>query len=169
MSDPKPVAHAARADGRTVRVPPRWFVTRAWAVHRNIHRLTGGHLGLWRPRSRSWGTMRLTTIGRRTGHDRSVILAYIEDGSDLVTLAMNGWGEGDPAWWLNLQAHPQVLVETRDGVRAVTAREVSGAEHSRLWDRWREVEQSLDAHASRRSTPTSLVILSPRTPAVVPD
>jgi len=48
--------------------------------------------------------MRLTTTGRRSGQNRSVILGYIEDGPKLVTLAMNGWGEGEPAWWLNLQA-----------------------------------------------------------------
>ena len=41
--------------------------------------------------------MRLTTIGRRSGQERSVILGYIEDGPNLVTLAMNGWGEGEPA------------------------------------------------------------------------
>jgi hypothetical protein len=41
--------------------------------------------------------MRLTTIGRRTGKVRPVILGYHEDGSNLVTLAMNGWAEAEPA------------------------------------------------------------------------
>ena len=41
-----------------------------------------------------------------------MILGYFEDGPNLVTLAMNGWGEGEPAWWLNLQAHPQARVQT---------------------------------------------------------
>jgi hypothetical protein len=27
-------------------------------------------------------------------------LGYVEDGDNLVTLAMNGWGDADP-WWLN--------------------------------------------------------------------
>lgn len=153
-----------RSAGKVV-LPPRWFVTRAWAVHRNIHRATGGHVGLWRPRRNGWGTLRLTTIGRRTGQDRSVILGYLEDGSDLVTLAMNGWGEGGPAWWLNLQAHPDVIVETRDGVRAVTGRAAVGAELTRLWERWSEVEKDLDSYAALRSTPTTVVILSPRTAA----
>jgi hypothetical protein len=46
-------------------------------------------------------------------HDRpakrrapSVILGYYEDGPNLVSMAMNGWGAAEPAWWLNLQAHP---------------------------------------------------------------
>ena len=39
------------------------------------------------------------------------ILGYFEDGPNLVTLAMNGWGAPEPAWWLNLQARPDTVVE----------------------------------------------------------
>jgi hypothetical protein len=53
-------------------------------------------VGLWRPKGTRWGTMRLTTTGRRTGRARSVILGYFEDGPNLVTLAMNGWADGEP-------------------------------------------------------------------------
>src|SRR5262245_1180849 len=42
--------------------------------------------------------------------ERSVILGYVEDGPNLVTMAMNGWADGEPAWWLNLQAHPDATV-----------------------------------------------------------
>ena len=92
------------------RVPPRWFVRLAWYTHRGLYRVTGGRLGLWRPKGNRWGTLRLTTTGRRTGQERSVILGYIEDGPNLVTMAMNGWAEEEPAWWLNLQAHPAASV-----------------------------------------------------------
>lgn len=106
--------------------------------------------------------MRLTTIGRRSGQERSVILGYVEDGADLVTLAMNGWGEGEPAWWLNLQADPQAVVQLQDGTREVVAHAASGAERARLWERWRSLEENLDAYAGRRSTPTAVVVLAPR-------
>jgi hypothetical protein len=46
----------------------------------------------------------------RSGRQRSVIVGYLEDGPDLVVLAMNGWDEGHPAWWLNLEAHPDAVV-----------------------------------------------------------
>ncbi len=49
-----------------------------------------------------------------------MILGYIEAGPNLVTLAMNGWGEGEPAWWLNLQAHPQARVQLTDGTHPPT-------------------------------------------------
>jgi deazaflavin-dependent oxidoreductase (nitroreductase family) len=92
--------------------------------------------------------MRLTTIGRRTGRERSAILGYYEDGPNLVTLAMNGWAEGEPAWWLNLQAHPDASV-------------AEGDERSRLWARWRDVGTDVDAYATRRSSETAVVILAP--------
>jgi len=56
--------------------------------------------------------MRLTTTGRRTGQEGSVILGYVEDGPNLVTMAMNGWADGEPAWWLNLQA-PESLASNK--------------------------------------------------------
>ncbi len=147
----------------TVRVPPRWFVHIAWRVHRGLYRLTAGRFGLWQPRGTSrWGTMRLTTIGRRTGSERNVILGYFEDGPNLVTLAMNGWGDGDPAWWLNLQANPNGAVTLADNVRPMTGRVAHGDERERLWARWREFEANLDAYASLRSTETAVVVLEPR-------
>jgi deazaflavin-dependent oxidoreductase (nitroreductase family) len=144
------------------RLPPRWFIRLAWFTHRRVYRLTGGRLGLWRPKRKGWGAMRLTTIGRRTGQERSVMVGYFEDGPNLVTMAMNGWGEGEPAWWLNLQAHPEVHVDMPDGPRRVTGRAALGEERERLWAKWREIDKNLDAYAARRPTATAVVILEPR-------
>ena len=109
--------------------------------------------------------MRLVTLGRRSGKQRGVILAYFEDGPNLVTLAMNGWGEGEPAWWLNLLAHPDATVDTPDGTNRVRARAAEGAERERLWARCREYSpnsNNLDAYAARRSSRTAVVVLEPR-------
>jgi deazaflavin-dependent oxidoreductase (nitroreductase family) len=143
-------------------LPPRWFIRFAWFAHRRIYRLTGGRLGLWRPKPDGWGTLRLTTTGRRTGQERSVMVGYFEDGPNLVTMAMNGWGEGEPAWWLNLQAQPDVSVELKDGPRLVTGRAAEGDERDRLWARWRKIDKNLDGYAARRSGETAVVILEPR-------
>ncbi len=152
------------SDTRTSRspwLPPRWFIRFAWSVHRGLYRVTGGRLGLWPPKPGRWGALRLTTTGRRSGRPRSVILGYIEDGPNLVTMAMNGWGDGEPAWWLNLLTHPDAEVELADGRRPVTGRAAVGAEHDRLWERWREMDAHLDAYAARRSSPTAVVIFEP--------
>jgi hypothetical protein len=92
---------------RTPKLPPRWFIRIAWAAHRSLYRLTGGRRGLWRPKPNGWGAMRLKTIGRHSGKERVAILGYYEDGPNLVTMAMNGWGAREPAWWLNLRSHPE--------------------------------------------------------------
>jgi deazaflavin-dependent oxidoreductase (nitroreductase family) len=151
---------------RTKRLPPRWFVVAFWHVHRRIVRATGGRRGLWPPRRDKWGALRLTTTGRRSGEPRSVILGYFEDGPNLVSMAMNGWGAAEPAWWLNLQAHPRAVVELAGGTRReVVGRAAGGAERERLWERWRELDEGLDGYAARRPQETAVVVLEPRFPA----
>ena len=144
------------------RLPPRWFIRLFWSAHRRVYVLTGGRVGLWRPKPKGWGVMRLTTVGRRSGLDRSVMVGYFEDGSNLVTMAMNGWGEGEPAWWLNLQAHPEARADLVGGARLVRGRAARGEERARLWSRWREIDRNLDAYAARRSMETAVVVLEPR-------
>ena len=90
--------------------PPAWFVHVAWRVHRALYKLSGGRFLWTTSNKRGWGALRLTVIGRKSGQERSVILGYLEDGPNLVVLAMNGWDEGHPAWWLNLEAHPDAVV-----------------------------------------------------------
>jgi F420H(2)-dependent quinone reductase len=153
MADPKP------------RLPPRWFIRSFWAAHRSVYRWTGGRLGLWRPKPGRWGTLWLTTVGRRTKRERTVILGYFEDGPNLVTMAMNGWGDPEPAWWLNLQSHPEVTADVGDGPRAVTGRAAQGEERERLWARWRQIDKNLEGYAARRSRETAVVVLEPRPPS----
>ena len=144
-------------------LPPRWFIRAAWAAHRVIYRVSGGRRGLRPPSPRTFGTLRIHTIGRRSGAARTAILGYFEDGPNLFTLAMNGWGEPEPAWWLNLQAHPDATIDLRDGSRPIWARAATGDERTRLWDEMRRRQPSLDAYAARRPGETAVVVFEPRT------
>jgi deazaflavin-dependent oxidoreductase (nitroreductase family) len=147
------------------RLPPRWFIRLAWVVHKAIYRFTGGRRGLRVPTPGRFGLMRLSTVGRRSGKERAVILGYYEDGPNLVTLAMNGWGEGEPAWWLNLRARSDAAVTLKTGARPVRARAALGAERQRLWEGFRAYSGwggDLDAHARLRPTDTAVVVLEPR-------
>ena len=138
----------------------------AWILHRALLRFSGGRVGLSRPVvGTKFGMMRLTTVGRRSGQPRSAIVGYFEDGPNLVTLAMNGWAQAEPAWWLNLQAQPDTVVELKDGRRAVRGRAAEGEERDRLWARWREFSDDYDAWAAMRSVETAVVVLEPRTAA----
>jgi hypothetical protein len=92
-----------------------------------------------------------------------VILGYYEDGPNLISMAMNGWGAAEPAWWLNLQAHPEAVAELAGGIRReVLGRAAVGQEREQLWQRWRELEGNLDGYAARRPHETAVVVLEPR-------
>jgi len=147
---------------RPASLQPRWFIRAFWVGQRALYAVTGSRLGLRRATGTRWGMMRLRTIGRRSGEERKAILGYFEDGADLVTMAMNGWADPEPAWWLNLQAHPDVTVDLPGGSRAVHGRAANEDERPRLWARWAEYDMDLDAFAARRSRETAVVILSPR-------
>ncbi|WP_064440288.1 nitroreductase/quinone reductase family protein [Hoyosella altamirensis] len=144
------------------KVPPRWFIRSAWVVHRALYRFSRGRFGLRRPRPDRWGMMRLTTTGRRTGQERHVILAYFEDGPNIITMAMNGWAAAEPAWWLNLKAHPDAIAQLPGQRRTVSVRAAEGEERERLWARWREFGDDIDGYAKLRQNQTAVVVLEPR-------
>jgi F420H(2)-dependent quinone reductase len=146
----------------TPRLPPRWFIRLAWSVHRGVYRSSAAGSDCGDHARNGWGTLRLATTGRRTGRQRSVIIGYFEDGPNLVSLAMNGWGEGEPAWWLDLPRHPYATVDMVDGRRLVRVHAATGDERSRLWARWREIDTNLDAYAALRPSQTAVVVLEPK-------
>lgn len=149
-------------DTKPPKLPPAWFKHLFWRVHRFLYRLAGGRV-LWTPNNRrGWGAMHLTTIGRKSGHQRSVIIGYIDDGSTPVVLAMNGWDAGQPAWWLNLDADPHAVILLKgQPEHSVRARRVDGEERDRLWQLWTEVDEGLDAYADPRSADTPVIVFEP--------
>jgi deazaflavin-dependent oxidoreductase (nitroreductase family) len=143
---------------------PRWLVRTIWIVHRAAYSLTRGRFGLRPATSSQWGMLRLTTVGRRSGQRRVAIVGFIEDGRNIVSPAMNGWADPEPAWWLNLQANHNATVELPDGSsRAVTARATTGDERARLWAKFLDLQSSAftDASAALRSRETAIVVLEP--------
>lgn len=146
----------------TPKRPPAWFVHGAWRVHRALYKFSGGRFLWTTSNKRGWGALRLTTVGRKSGQERSVIVGYLEDGPNLVLVAMNGWDEGHPAWWLNLKAHPEAIVRLpNEEPRSVRAHEVDGEERDRLWRRWAAVQQDYEVFAGQRSTETPVIVLEP--------
>ena len=143
---------------------PRWLVRTIWLVHRAVYRITGGRVGLRTANDHRWGMLRLTTVGRRTGRERVAIVGFISDGANVVTPAMNGWADPEPAWWLNLQANPDATVELPEGRRNVRARAAVGEERDRLWASFVALGSAAfnDANAALRSRETALVVLEPR-------
>ena len=143
-------------------LPPRWFIRAAWLVHRALYRLSGGRFGLRKPTPKTFGMMTLHTTGRKSGTKRTAILGYYEDGPNLYTLAMNGWGAPEPAWWLNLQANPNATLELPEGKREVIGRAATGDERQRLWSTMAQKDPNLDVWAERRPKETAVVVFEPR-------
>ncbi|MFG1603641.1 nitroreductase/quinone reductase family protein [Actinoplanes sp. NPDC049265] len=145
-------------------MPPRWFIRTAWVAHKALLGLTRDRVGLSTPTTNGrFGMLRLHTVGRKSGKARAVVLGYIEDGDNLVTLAMNGWAGPDPAWWLNLRSRPESRVDLAGSKRIVYAREATGTERDRLWATLRDYSGygELDALAARRGRETAVVVLAP--------
>lgn len=145
-------------------LPPRWVIRSAWIGHRALVRVTGKRFGLTRPTPGGrFGMLRLTTVGRKSGKTRQAMLGYVVDGDNLATLAMNGWGDPEPAWWLNLQDRPEATIETIDGTRRIRARAAHGEERVRLWSLLSQSSGfgELEAFARRRSRETAVVVLEP--------
>jgi len=151
-----------------VRTPPQFVIRTFWVLHRTAYRLSGGRVGLSQPEvGQKFGMLRLNTVGRRTGQHRLTMVGYYPDGANLVTLAMNGWADAEPAWWLNLQAQPDTTVHLPDGLRDVRARAAIGDERERLWAKFRDYPgwgDDIDALAARRPIETAVVVLEPRNP-----
>jgi F420H(2)-dependent quinone reductase len=148
-----------------VKLPPRPLIRVVWVLHRAAVRLTAGRFGLQEPeRGVRFGMLRLHTIGRRSGQPRIAMVGYFKDGSNLVTLAMNGWGTNEPSWWLNLQANPAATVELPEGRREIHGRAAIGAERDRLWATFRDYPgwgADLDGLAARRPGQTAIVVFEP--------
>ncbi len=150
----------------TPRLPPRWFIRLAWAGHRSLLAVTRDRVGLATPTPGGrFGMLRLRTTGRHSGRERAAVVGYYEEGPALVTLAMNGWAEADPAWLLNLRANPDAIVDLPGGSRSVRARIAEGEERQRLWVQWERYGgygDDVDAYARLRSGETAVVVLEPR-------
>ena len=99
-------------------------------VHGAIYRASGGRVGA---RLAGIPMLLLTTVGRRSGHRRTLPLAYLADGDDLVVVASNGGSDRHPAWWLNLQRNPEAEVQLAAERWRVNAQLATPEERARLW------------------------------------
>ncbi len=97
----------------------------------------------------------LSTIGRKSGKRRSVLLQYFADGDDLVLVAADGGGDHHPGWYHNLMAQPSAQVEVREATIEVRAVAVSDAEAEALWPRILEKSPSYERYlrATDRTIP----------------
>lgn len=75
----------------------------------------------------------LTTTGRRSGEERSTPLIYGRHGDDYLVVASRGGADHHPAWYLNLEASPDVQVQVKGDRFAARARTATPGEKPELW------------------------------------
>src|ERR1700712_1006275 len=102
------------------------------ATHRALLKLSFGKLG-WS--FSGMPALELTTIGRKSGQPRAVMLTSpLQEGSALVVVASRGGDDKPPAWLLNLQANPAVEVSLQGAAkRPMQARVATPDERARMW------------------------------------
>ena len=129
-------------------------------VHRALLRLSGGRVGQEMERM---PVLELTTVGRRSGTPRSVLLtAPARDGDALVVVASRGGDERHPDWLLNLRAQPQVEVALQGGPRRpMVARTAEGPERERLWGQITASSPRYAAYQRKTSREIPVVVLDP--------
>lgn len=106
----------------------------------------------------------LTTTGRRSGRERTVPLQFFPDGSDMVVVAANSGLSTDPAWYLNLTAEPDAVVEVGADRLEVRADVMGADEAARFWDRVLERAPDYARYLTRTERTIPLVRLRPTGP-----
>lgn len=75
----------------------------------------------------------LTTVGKKTGRERTVPVVPFFDGGETYVIASMGGAPQHPAWYLNLQANPDVGVQLGAEKWRARAVPVEGEVRHRLW------------------------------------
>lgn len=108
--------------------------------HRWLYQRFGGRFV---NRKKDSTVLMLTTTGRKSGEQRSVLLIHAKDGDDFIVVGSN-WGlDKPPAWLLNLESKPEALVTIASNDYPVVAEFPQGDEGQRCWDRLVEVVAQL--------------------------
>jgi deazaflavin-dependent oxidoreductase (nitroreductase family) len=99
----------------------------------------------------------LTTTGARSGLPRTSPVTYTTDGDRWVLIASKAGADHHPAWFHNLVAHPDVVLEVGTERFAARARVAEEPERSRLYAERVAVMERFDGY--RRSTDRTIPVV----------
>lgn len=117
------------------------------------HRLLGGKIVL------------LTTVGRRSGRERTTPLAYMSHGESLVVAASCAGSDRPPDWWFNLQHQPEAVTESCGVKRAVRAHLAGSHAVGMLTPRFEQLFPQMRFYQRMATRQIPLVVLEPTSPA----
>ena len=106
-------------------------------------------------------TLLLTTVGRKSGKSLMLPLIFGRSGANYVVVASNGGSPTHPAWYLNLQANPEVHVQVKGEKFSARAHTAEGAERSALWSHMVEIYAPYAQYQTKTDRQIPVVILKP--------
>ncbi len=130
------------------------------SAHRVLLTLSGGKIG-WS--AQSMPVIELTTIGRKSGQERVVLLTSpLQEGSTLVIVASRGGDDRHPAWYLNLVQNPQVGVVLKgQPKKQMNARVATPEERAKMWPIVTAAYKGYAGYQSKTDREIPLVLLEP--------
>jgi deazaflavin-dependent oxidoreductase (nitroreductase family) len=106
-------------------------------------------------------TLLLTTTGRKSGEPLTLPLIFCESDSGYAVIASKGGAPAHPAWYLNLQANPNVQVQVKANKFAARARTANPAERAALWKKMVAIYAPYDKYQAATEREIPVVILEP--------
>jgi deazaflavin-dependent oxidoreductase (nitroreductase family) len=107
------------------------------------------------------GFIKLTTVGRKSGKQRTVHLMYMKDGSAYVVTASNAGKENNPGWFYNLQSNPDVMIEVKNRQSKAVAEVAAPEKRGELWARWLQIAPMYGGYEKRSPREIPMVLLRP--------
>lgn len=102
----------------------------------------------------------LTTTGRRSGQLRSTPLIYQRHGEDYLVVASKGGAPQPPAWYLNLQANPEVEVQVLGERFTARARTAGPQEKPSMWETMLAAWPAYEDYQSKTDREIPVVVLA---------
>jgi deazaflavin-dependent oxidoreductase (nitroreductase family) len=122
------------------------------------YRLSGGKVGGRLGKAR---VLLLHHVGAKSGKERVSPLIYLPDGDDLVIVASKGGTDRHPAWFHNLMANPETVVEVGRERRRVRAHKADLEERARLWPMLVGIYGSYETYQRNTDREIPVVVLEP--------
>jgi len=123
-----------------------------------LYNVSGGRIG---GKMGQVPVLLLTTVGRKSGKQRTLPLVYIMDGPAFVITASAGGADKNPGWFFNIRSNPQATIQVKDKHIKVTAEVAEPEKKSELWSRLVEVAPNFAGYQKRTSREIPMVILHP--------
>lgn len=102
----------------------------------------------------------LFTKGRKSGEERANALIMEPDGDDYLIVASKGGAPAPPAWFLNLEAHPEAVeVQVKGDRFKANARVATPEEKPRMWKKMAEAWPDYDAYQEKTDREIPVVVL----------